>query len=311
MIRTGQLAAATTAAPPRAGTARLGRASENQWLSALGRIWRNPVGKVGIAILTVTIVVAVLAPVIAPYNPYQQIPGEELRLPSREHLFGTDELGRDIFSRMLFGARISLLVGLVSVLLGAVIGVSSGLIAGYWGGWPETVIMRLWDAVLAFPAILLGIAVTAVLGPGLLNAAIAVGIISMPQFARISRASILSEKQKDYVTAAHATGNTSLRIVVRQMLPNVTGAILIQITLAMAYAVLLEAGLSFLGLGAQPPEPSWGSILSQSRSVIRDNPWYGIFPGVALSLLLLGLNLFADATRDALDPRQKHLLGGK
>lgn len=275
---------------------------------ALRRVWRNPFGVIGMSVLGLMVVVAVFAPVLAPYSPYAQHAGLELEHPNLRFPFGTDELGRDILSRLMYGARISLLVGLVSVALGVGIGVTTGLVAGFWGSWIESLIMRLWDAVLAFPAILLGIAVASVLGPGVVNAAIAVGIISMPQFARISRASMLSEKQKDYIIAARSVGVTNVRIVFSHVLPNIMAPLLIQTTLAMAYAILLEAGLGFLGLGAQPPEPSWGSILNSSRSYIRQNPWYGIFPGIALSILLLGLNFLADAVRDALDPRQKQLI---
>lgn len=281
---------------------------ESLWRGALRHVWRNPFGVIGMSVVGLMIVVAVLAPVLAPYDPYAQQAGHELEHPNLRYPLGTDELGRDTLSRLIFGARISLLVGLVSVALGVGIGVTTGLVAGFWGSWIESLIMRLWDAVLAFPAILLGIAVAAVLGPGVVNAAIAVGIISMPQFARISRASMLSEKQKDYIIAARSVGVSNLRIVFSHVLPNIMAPLLIQTTLAMAYAILLEAGLGFLGLGAQPPEPSWGSILNSSRNYIRQNPWYGIFPGLALSILLLGLNFLADAVRDALDPRQKQLI---
>ncbi|MFN8525587.1 MAG: ABC transporter permease [Chloroflexota bacterium] len=282
-------------------------AVENQWLSLAHRIWRNPLGKIGFTSLVVLIVVAAIAPVAAPYSPYAQHSRQELLGPNPAFWFGTDELGRDILSRLMWGTRISLLVGIVSVAVGISVGVTSGMVAGYAGGLLETIIMRVWDSLLAFPAILLGIAVAAMLGPGVVNAAIAVGIVNIPQFSRISRASMLSEKERDYVLAARTVGQTDAKIVFRHVLPNITTPLIIQATLAMAYAVLLEAGLSFLGIGAQPPEPSWGSMLNASRGYLRDNAWYGIFPGIALSSLLLGLNFMADAVRDALDPRQKHL----
>jgi len=284
------------------------RQAEGLWLGAVRRVWRNPIGAIGLSVVGLMIVVAVFAPLLAPYSPYQQHAGHELERPNLHYLLGTDELGRDLLSRLIWGTRISLLVGLVSVALGLGIGMTTGLVAGFWGSWVDSAIMRVWDAILAFPTILLGIAVAAVLGPGVVNAAIAVGIISMPQFARISRASMLVEKEKDYVLAARSVGVGDLRIVFSHVLPNIMAPLLIQATLAMAFAVLLEAGLSFLGLGAQPPEPSWGSILNTSRNYIRQNPWYGVFPGLALSILLVGLNFLADAVRDALDPRQKQLI---
>lgn len=284
------------------------RSEEGPWREAARRVWRNPLGAIGVSVAGLLTAVAVLAPVPMPYDPYIQYAGRELAPPLSLHSLGTDELGRDTLSRLIYGTRISLLVGIVSVAVGVGVGVTTGLVAGYWGGWVESALMRLWDALLAFPAILLGIAVATVLGPGLVNAALAVGIINIPQFSRISRASVLTEKEKDYVMAARASGLGDLGIVFRHVLPNTLAPLLIQATLAMAYAVLLEAGLSFLGLGAQPPEPSWGSMLNSSRSYLREAPWYGIFPGIALSTLLLGLNFLADAVRDALDPRQKHLI---
>ena len=302
----GQTAAAV--ALPRRSEARTTRPEEGPWREAARRVLRNPLGVIGVSVVGVLMMVAVLAPVLAPYDPYVQYAGRELAPPLGQHALGTDELGRDTLSRLIYGTRISLLVGIVSVALGIGAGVTTGLTGGYWGGWVEGAMMRVWDALLAFPAILLGIAVATVLGPGLVNAAVAVGIINIPQFSRISRASVLTEKEKEYVLAARAAGLGDLRIVFRHVLPNTLAPLLIQATLAMAYAVLLEAGLSFLGLGAQPPEPSWGSMLDSSRSYLREAPWYGIFPGLALSLLLLGLNFLADAVRDALDPRQKHLI---
>lgn len=293
----------------RAGrVARTARPELGLWIGAARRVWRNPLGAIGVIVVALVMTVALLAPVIAPYEPYVQYSGRELAPPSWQHLLGADELGRDILSRLIYGTRISLLVGIVSVALGVGVGMTAGLLAGYLGGWVESAIMRVCDAVLAFPAILLGIAVAVILGPGVANAAIAVGIISIPQFSRISRASVLVEKEKDYVQATRAEGLGDLAIVFRHVLPNTLAPLLIQMTLAMAYAVLLEAGLSFLGLGAQPPEPSWGSMLNTSRNYLCQAPWYGVFPGVALSLLLLGLNFLSDAVRDALDPRQKQLI---
>jgi peptide/nickel transport system permease protein len=201
-------------------------------------------------------------------------------------------------------ARISLSVGLISVAIGFVFGATSGLISGYIGGPVDSVINRLWDCLLAFPVILLGIAVVLVTGPGAVNAAIAVGISNIPIFVRLARACALTEKERDYVHAARSLGGRQTRIVFRHLLPNALSPLLVQSAVAMAFAVLLEASLSFLGLGAQPPEPSWGSMLSHSRQFLRVAWWYGVFPGTALTILLIGLNYFSDAVRDAFDPRQ-------
>jgi len=248
--------------------------------------------------------VALVAPYISPYDPVIQYAGDELVSPSAKYPLGTDEFGRDILSRILYGARISLSVGLISVAIGFVFGATSGLISGYIGGPVDSVINRLWDCLLAFPVILLGIAVVLVTGPGAVNAAIAVGISNIPIFARLARACALTEKERDYVHAARSLGGRQTRIVFRHLLPNALSPLLVQSAVAMAFAVLLEASLSFLGLGAQPPEPSWGSMLSHSRQFLRVAWWYGVFPGTALTILLIGLNYFSDAVRDAFDPRQ-------
>jgi peptide/nickel transport system permease protein len=276
-------------------------------LTTLGRLVRNPAGAFGLTVFALLFLIAIFAPIVAPYDPLAQDGRAEMVGPSAAHLFGTDELGRDLLSRVIYGARTSLLVGVLAVTLGSLVGVSTGLAAGYVGGWLDTVIMRLWDVLLAFPAILIGIAIAAMLGPGATNAAFALAIISIPQFSRITRASVLGEKQRDYVQAARSVGVREIAIAVRHILPNTVSPFLVQLSLAMGYAVLLEAGLSFLGLGTQPPDPSWGGMLSASRTYLRDAPYYAIFPGIALSLLLLSLNFLADALRDALDPRLTHL----
>lgn len=273
------------------------------WMSAL-RLVRHPQGAFGLLLTVLLVIVAVGAPYFSPFDPLAVRSGQELKAPFGQYLLGTDQYGRDILSRIIWGARVSLAVGLVAVSLGALIGVGTGLIGGYWGGRIEALLSRVWDTILAFPAILLGVAVTAALGPGMLNAGIAVAIINMPIFFRITRATLLVEKEKDYVTAARALGSTDVRIVFRGIVPNTVSPILVQVTVAMAQAVLLEAGLSFLGLGAQPPEPSWGSMLSESRQYLRQAGWFGVFPGLALMTLLAGLNALSDALRDVLDPTQ-------
>ena len=273
------------------------------WISAV-RLVRHPQGAFGLLLTSVLVLVALGAPYLAPHDPLAIRSGQELKEPFGQYLLGTDQYGRDILSRIIWGTRVSLAIGLVAVALGALIGVGTGLIGGYWGGRIESLLSRVWDTILAFPAILLGVAVTAALGPGVLNAGIAVAIINMPIFFRITRASMLVEKEKDYVAAARALGATDGRIVCRGIIPNTISPILVQVTVAMAQAVLLEAGLSFLGLGAQPPAPSWGSMLSESRQYLRQAAWFGVFPGVALMMLLAGLNALSDALRDVLDPHQ-------
>lgn len=297
----------STAALPGAARARQPRGSQNFYVSVLRRLLRSPTGVVGMAVMGLLVITAIFAPVIAPYSPLAQHMGAELAVPSNTYWLGTDEFGRDVFSRIVYGSRISLIVGVLAVVAGGVVGISSGLAAGYFGGWLDACIMRLWDTLLAFPAILLGIAVAAVLGPGITNAALALAIISVPQFSRITRAAVLSEKQREYVQAARCIGSKDGRIVLRHLLPNTVSPLLVQLSLAMAYAVLLEAGLGFLGLGTQPPDPSWGSMLNASRSYLRQAPWYAVFPGIALSTLLVGLNFLSDALRDALDPKLTQL----
>jgi peptide/nickel transport system permease protein len=279
-------------------------ATQSPWRRSVQRVLRNPSGTIGVSVLLFFCGVALLAPYIAPHDPVIQYAGDELLPPSAKYPLGTDEFGRDILSRIVYGARISLSVGLISVAIGFAFGATSGLIAGYIGGRVDATINRLWDCLLAFPVILLGIAVVLVTGPGAVNAAIAVGISNVPIFARLARACALTEKERDYTHAARALGGSQSRIVFRHLLPNALSPLLVQSAVAMAFAVLLEASLSFLGLGAQPPDPSWGSMLSYSRQFLRVAWWYGVFPGVALTSLLIGLNYFSDAVRDAFDPRQ-------
>lgn len=267
------------------------------------RFLRHPKGKMGLAVTILAVLVAIFAPYMTPFDPLQHHKGLELQGISARFLFGSDEFGRDIFSRTLYGTRISLLVGLASVAIGIGIGGLMGLIAGYRGGWVETVIMRLCDGMLAFPPMVLGLGTATVLGPGVGNAVLAIGIVNVPTCARLLRASVLAEKEKEYVQAAGAIGSAEDRILLRHILPNVLTPIMVQANIGVVHAILLEAGLSFLGLGAQPPTPSWGTMLNDARAYWHQAPTYGLFPGIALSVLLLGLNFIADAARDALDPR--------
>jgi peptide/nickel transport system permease protein len=264
-------------------------------------------GAFGLGTLLVMVMLAIGAPVIAPYSPIAQHAGMELRPPGPQFLLGSDDLGRDLLSRILYGARVSFVVGIVATSLGASVGVSTGLLSGYLGGWVDSVIMRFYDALLAFPGIIIGIAVISILGPSTINVAYALAIGGMPFFARLMRSCVLSERERDYVYAARCIGAGRGRIMFLHVLPNTLAPLLVQLSLAMGFAVLAEAGLSFLGLGTQPPDPSWGSMLNDSRAYLREAPWYGLWPGVALTILLVGLNYLSDALRDALDPRRVNL----
>ncbi len=252
------------------------------------------------------ILVALFAPIIAPES-YNDIKVDDrLQAPSSEHWFGTDDFGRDIFSRVVYGARISLWVGFFSVVLSAVAGSLLGILAGYYGGWVDTIISRIFDIMLAFPSILLAIAIVAALGPSLQNALIAIAIINIPNFGRLIRSKVLSVKQEEYILSARAIGMKDRRILFRHILPNSMTPIIVQGTLAIATAIIEAAALGFLGLGAQPPTAEWGKMLSDSRKFLIQAPWTMIFPGLAIMLTVLGFNLMGDGVRDALDPRMKN-----
>ncbi len=263
---------------------------------------KHRVGLLGAAIVGLFGLIAMLAPLLAPYHPFEMHLRDRFLAPTGRYPFGTDEFGRDILSRVIFGSRISIGVALGTMIVAASIGVPTGLAAGYFGGLTDTLTMRMWDCIFAFPAILLGVATVAVLGPGSTNVMVAVTIINVPIFSRITRASMLVERVKTYVEAAMSLGGGPARIMFRNIFPNCLPPILVQATVSAAYAILLEAALSFLGLGAQPPEPSWGTMLNFGRTYLNRAPWYGIFPGLAITALVLGLHFFADALRDALDP---------
>lgn len=275
---------------------------------AIEALLRHRSGMVGLVITVTLIVLALLASVIAPYDPLEMHAADRFHPPSAAYPFGTDEFGRDIFSRILMGSRISFSVGLIAIGIATATGVPIGLVAGYVGGWFDAATMRFFDALLAFPAILLAIVILAVLGPGSFPAILAVAIVNVPAFARLTRGNVLVEKEKDYVEATRAVGARPSRIIFRTILPNVVSTLLVHITVSMAAAILLEAALSFLGLGTPLPAPSWGSMLSVGRGYLLQAPWYGIFPGVAITLLVMGLYLLGDGLRDALDPRRQKLI---
>lgn len=267
------------------------------------RLKRNRAAIMGGIIVFLFVFISLLAPLIAPYPPNEGDLAERLRPPSAKHLLGTDPLGRDLLSRVIYGARISLQIQLVSVSLALVIGTLLGMIGGYYGGSLDHLLMRLMDVLLAFPGIFLAIAIIAVLGTGLTNLMLAAGIYSIPQFARIVRGSVIALKEKEFIEAAHAVGETDLNILFRYVLPNSMAPIIIQTTLRMATVLLTASGLSFLGLGVQPPTAEWGAMLSNARAYLITAPHVATVPGLAIMLVVMGFNLFGDGLRDSLDPR--------
>ncbi len=272
---------------------------------ALNRFRARPAAVFGFIVVAVFVVVAVAAPLVAPYDPVATSWTAIRKAPSLQHWMGTDENGRDVLSRVVFGARASLLAGVVSVLIAAGVGVPLGLLAGFTGGWVDGVIGRLVDAMLACPFLILAIALAAFLGPSLTNAMIAIGITAAPIFVRVSRGATMDAATHDYVEAARATGNPPWRVAMRHVLPNIVPPVLVQATLAIAAAIIAEASLSFLGQGQQPPAPSWGSMLNSAQRFLDQAPWLAVFPGAAIFLAVLAFNLVGDGLRDALDPRRR------
>ena len=273
---------------------------------ALRRLRRNPGAIAGAAVIAVIVLLALLAPTIAPHDPIDQDSQAIRAAPSRDHPFGADNFGRDVYSRVLYGGRKSLPVGVVAVFIGAVIGVTAGLAAGYYGRWVDPLIMRMVDLMLAFPGILLALAIVAILGTSLTNLMIAVGISFIPEYTRIVRGSVLSAREAEYVTAAHVSGAPARIVMVRHILPNILPPILVLTTLEFATAVILGSTLSFLGLGIQPPIPEWGNMLSDGRTMMRHYWWVSFFPGMAIMLTVLSINLLGDGLRDALDPKLRN-----
>jgi peptide/nickel transport system permease protein len=272
---------------------------------AWDRIRRDRGALAGLALILIMIVLAVGAPVLAPHDPLEQTLVKRLQPPSFEYPFGTDDLGRDVFSRVIYGGQISLRVGVISVALGTVTGAILGLLAGYAGRWVDSVIGRSMEIVLAFPGTLLAIAIVAARGPGLQNTMFAVGLVSVPIYARLMRSSVLSLREREFVTAARCLGATDWRILMAHILPNGVTPLIVQSTLGIAGAIVEAAALGFLGLGAQPPAPEWGAMLTDARNFLLNAPWAMIFPGLAIMVTVLGFNLFGDGVRDALDPQMK------
>jgi peptide/nickel transport system permease protein len=271
--------------------------------SAMASVYRYPRVAIFSTLLFLLVLIALLAPVLSPYSPTKTHPALALQSPSREHLLGTDQLGRDTLSRVLYGMRVSLQAGVIAVVIGAVLGIGMGLIAGYWGGGADQVLSRYVDAQLAFPPLLLAIAIGAALGPSLTTAMIAVGVTAVPRFMRFTRGQVLSAREYEYVAAARALGAGQWRIVLRHVLPNVVDSLVIIGSLAAGVAVLTEAGLSFLGIGAQPPTPELGSMINIARDYLQNQPWLAVGPGVAIFLIVWCFASLGDALRDALDPR--------
>lgn len=284
--------------------------TRSQWADFRKTFLSNRLALFGLVVIILFALVAIFAPVLAPYDPVRdQSLSERFAGPSAEHLLGQDELGRDVLSRMIYGARISLTAGLAAVAFATVGGTIVGLVAGYAGGWIDSILMRLMDVLLAFPSILLAIVIVSILGQGLTNALLAVGIILLPQMARVVRSAVISVRERDYVEAAHALGASNYRIVTSAILPNSLAPLIVQATLALATAILDVAALSFLGLGARPPSPEWGAMLTDAfRSgfgVFTEGQHAIVFPGIAIALSVLSVNFIGDGLRDALDPRRR------
>ena len=269
------------------------------------RLRKSPLAMFGLIVLLTLIFVALFANVLAPYSYSKQNLQHMFETPSKQFLLGTDEFGRDILSRLIFGARISLQVGFIAVGIALVVGGMLGAIAGYYGGWTDNGIMRVMDVLLSIPQTLLAIAIAAALGPGLFNLMIAVGLSSTPGYARIVRGSVLSIKGQEFIEAAKALGSKDLRIIIRHILPNCMAPVIVQATLGVGSAILNAAGLSFIGLGIKPPVPEWGAMLAGGRGYIRDYPFVAVFPGLAIMISILALNFLGDGLRDALDPKLK------
>jgi peptide/nickel transport system permease protein len=278
---------------------------ESPGARAWRRLLRRKSAVLGLVIIVVLVLVALLAPLIAPYDPAQQGWTAIRKPPSAQHWLGTDESGRDLLSRVIYGARASLLAGVVSISIALTFGVPVGLLAGYGGRWIDALIGRITDAMLAVPFLILAIALAAFLGPSLQNAMIAIGVTATPIFVRLTRGQVMAVKVEDYVEAARAVGNPPVRIALRHILPNILPALIVQATISIATAIIAEASLSFLGLGQQPPAPSWGSMLNTAQRFLTNAPWMAVWPGLAIFLAVLSFNILGDGLRDALDPKER------
>jgi peptide/nickel transport system permease protein len=297
-------------AQPASGEPVAFRPARPRWRETLGLLARNKTALVSAVVLLVIIVVAIFDDFFAPQGANEQDIANRLEPPSWSHLFGTDDLGRDILSRVILGASVSLKVGFLSVGLAMVAGTLIGLLSGFYGKWVDDVLMRIMDMLFAFPAVLLAIAILAIRGPGTSNTIIAIAIVYVPIFARVTRASVLGVREEVYVRASRSVGASDFRLLTRHVLPNAAPPIIVQASVSLAFAVLAEAALSFLGLGTQPPNPSWGLMLAEGRGYIDLAWWLAFFPGMAIVVTVLCFNLLGDGLRDVLDPRQRTLMAG-
>ncbi len=279
--------------------------SETPWTLTLRQLARDRVAVACAGVLALFFAIAVFAPLIAPYDPFIAYPERSLAPPSATHPFGTDLIGRDVLSRVLYGARLSLFIGFVSVAISATVGIFLGLVAGYYGKYADSIIMRFIDMLMAFPGILLALTVVALLGPGLTNVMIAVGIGGVANYARLVRGSVLSVREQPYIEAIRSVGAGDARIMILHVLPNALPPVLVLVSMSYGWALLSAAGLSFLGLGAEPPTVEWGSMLNDARSLLRVAPWTAIFPGLSIMCVVLASNLLGESLRDALDPKQR------
>ena len=269
----------------------------------MGETLRNRLVLFGAGIVVTMVVLAIFAGVVTPYDPTEMKVADALKAPSKAHPFGTDRFGRDVLSRTIHGSRIALGVALSSISIAFVVGTILGLIGGYVGGWPDLAIGRTMDIVFSFPTLILAIGIAAMLGPGLDNAALAIAVVYAPLFSRVARGPVILEREKEYVFAALGLGAGSFRVVVRHILPNVVAPLIVQVSVSLAYAILTEAALSYLGLGTQPPAPSWGTMLNEGRTYLETAPWMSIFPGIAIMLAVFGFNLLGDGLRAVMDPQ--------
>lgn len=283
----------------------LGREKTKAQRFLLRFLRENPLAMIGSLVILITILTSLLVPFLHLQDPVALDLRNRLKPPSSEHLFGTDNYGRDVLSRVIWGGRISLLVGILSVALATIIGVILGLISGYYGSWIDVVIMRITDILLSFPALLLAMAICAALGSSLWNVIVAISVVTVPRFSRLVRGSTVSIREEDFIEAARALGQRPTKIMIFHILPNILSPILVMVTLWIPAAIITEASLSFLGLGVMPPTPTWGNIIGEGKSYLQNAPWIAIFSGVAIMLLVLSFNFVGDAARDAFDPRLK------
>lgn len=297
-----------TETPPGLAPSEMRTSYRSRLRTTVETVLRNRLAVTGLVILTLLIVVALAAPLIAPYDINEVDVANRLNGPSAQHWLGTDELGRDVFSRVIIASRVSLQVGFISVGIALGLGVPVGLVAGYYGGKIDSLLMRLMDILFSIPAIVLAIAILAALGPDIVNAMIAIGIVYTPIFARITRGSVLTLRDAVFVRAARSIGAGDGRILGSHILPNVIAPIIVQTSLSLAFAILAEAALSFLGLGVQPPNPAWGRMLSEGRGFFQQAPWMAIFPGIAIFVTVFAFNALGDGLRDALDPQQRSVI---